>query len=96
MSILFYQRAKKELSKLPVKIQRNIGAVIDKMQRNILELAIVKLQNCDNLYRLHIGRDYVIVFTRVAEDIVIVRIADRKEVYRNIPALVRIAKDLRE
>ena len=96
MAVKLYPKAKRELGKLPKKVQRVIGAAIDKMQEDITSLAITKLKGTPksgaSLYRIHPTKDYVIVYAKDNGDILIARVADRKEAYEELQKLSKAIK----
>jgi mRNA-degrading endonuclease RelE of RelBE toxin-antitoxin system len=96
LAVKLYPKAKRELGKLPKKVQRVIGATIDKMQEDITSLAITKLQGTPksgaSLYRVHATRDYVIIYAKDNGDILVARIADRKEAYEKLKKLGKSIK----
>jgi mRNA interferase RelE/StbE len=85
-------RATRELAAFPRNIQRRVARGIDQLAQDPRCPGSVKLQGTDDLYRLHAGRDHVIVYqieeARVL--VLVVRVADRKEAYRNLPKRIII------
>ena len=94
MAVKLYSRAKRELRKLPPKAQEIIKPVLLQMDKDISKLDVVKLGGTDNLYRVHATRNYVIIYAKDNGDILVARIADRKEVYKDLKTLRKIIKKL--
>ncbi|MBI2340187.1 MAG: type II toxin-antitoxin system RelE/ParE family toxin [Deltaproteobacteria bacterium] len=83
----FTKSAKKEFDRLPAKVQDKVLEAVTLLSTNPYSelLKVKKLKGADQLYRLRIG-DYRVVY-EVRNDvllIVIIKIGDRKEVYRNL------------
>jgi mRNA interferase RelE/StbE len=80
-------QAKRELASLSKDVQQRVAREIDKLAHNPRGPGSIKLEGKDYLYRIHAGRNHVIVYQ--IEDVhvlvLVVRVADRKEVYRNLP-----------
>ena len=76
--------ALKTLAALSAKLRRQIGAKIDSLGDNPFPPGCKKLG--DDLYRIRSG-DYRIVYTVIQKQILIcvLRIGDRKEVYKHLP-----------
>lgn len=76
--------ALKTLAALSAKLRRQIGAKIDLLRDNPFPPGCKKLD--DDLYRIRSG-DYRIVYTVIEKQVLIcvLRIGDRKEVYRHLP-----------
>ncbi len=66
--------------------------VLIQMQKDMSKLSVSKLSGVDNLYRVHATREYVIVFAKDKGDILVARIANRKEAYENLKALSKSIK----
>jgi len=79
---------------LPPKAQEIIKPVLLQMDKDISKLDVVKLGGTDNLYRVHATRNYVIIYAKDNGDILVARIADRKEVYKDLKTLRKIIKKL--
>jgi mRNA interferase RelE/StbE len=76
--------ALKTLAALSAKLRRQIGAKIDSLGDNPFPPGCKKLN--DDLYRIRSG-DYRIVYTVIEKQVLIcvLRIGDRKEVYKHLP-----------
>lgn len=80
MKLVLSSRAEKELKKLSRIDQIAIGRKI----RNLVSLPIVneeKLSGYKNIFRIRIG-DFRIVYQRTSQEIFIVLIGHRKEIYK--------------
>jgi mRNA interferase RelE/StbE len=82
-SIIFTNRAKKELLSLPNRIILILESKIDGLANQPRPVGCKKLQGSENEYRIRIG-NYRIIYT--VEDVVkivtIIKVADRKDAYR--------------
>lgn len=89
----FTSDARKHLATLPRKIQEQIGRKIDALADNPRPGQSKRLAGADYLYRVRSG-DYRIVY-QVEEEVVtvlIVRIGNRRDVYRNLPMQVLVRR----
>lgn len=85
-SIELTPRAADEFSALPANIQKRIDRWFDLLAENPYREGTKKLESKDDLYRVHAGRDYVVVY-RIENAkllVLIVRVAHRKDVYRHL------------
>jgi mRNA interferase RelE/StbE len=78
--------AERQLKALPKPIRTPIGRRIDKLADNPRPHGIEKITGEDDLYRVRTG-DYRILYKINDQEILIlvVKIGDRKEVYRRFP-----------
>ena len=78
--------AERQLKALPKPIRTQIGRRIDKLADNPRPHGIEKITGEDDLYRVHTG-DYRILYKINDQEllILVVKIGDRKEVYRRFP-----------
>jgi len=79
-------RAAKELERLPKHIQKRIARWLDVLAEDPRCEGSKKLEGTRDLYRVHAGRDYVIVYT-ILDDavlVLVVRVAHRREAYRRL------------
>jgi len=78
--------AERQLKALPKPIRTQIGRRIDKLADNPRPHGIQKITGEDDLYRVRTG-DYRILYKINDQEILIlvVKIGDRKEVYRRFP-----------
>ncbi len=79
-------RAAKELERLPKPVQKRIARWFDVLAEDPRSEGSKKLKGGSGLYRAHVGRDYVIVYTILDDVLVvlIVRVANRREAYRGL------------
>jgi mRNA interferase RelE/StbE len=87
-------RATRQLEALPQTIQKRIIRYLEQLAQNPRGPGHKKLQGTDDLYRIHAGKDYVIVY-QIEDDrvlVLVLRVADRKEVYRNLPSRIQLRR----
>jgi mRNA interferase RelE/StbE len=87
MKVASTKRFKKQLSNCPSDIVKRFVVVYDKMEqaKNLGEISSVeKLTGFDTYYRIRIG-DFRLGFEYVANQIELLAIMDRKEIYRYFP-----------
>lgn len=79
-------RAAKDLERLPKAAQRKVARWLDLLAEDPRCPASKKLEATVDLYRVHAGKDYVIIYTICDETVLIlvVRIAHRSEAYRRL------------
>lgn len=79
-------RAEKEFDELPRHIQRRITRWLDLLADDPRREGTKKLQGRGELRRVHASKDYVIVYVVRDKEVLvlIVRVAQRKEVYRGL------------
>jgi mRNA interferase RelE/StbE len=83
--IIFKPAAQRDLKKLSPKIQKRILSEIIGLSENPRFQGVEKLAGYEDLFRLRVGDFRVIFEVHEAEVLVlIVRIGDRKEIYRLI------------
>ena len=80
------KRVAKELERLPKQLQKRVARWLDVLAANPRCEGSRRLAGKDSLWRIHAGRDYVIVYTILDDAILVlvVRIANRREAYRNL------------
>ena len=76
-----------ELSALPKKMQKRVARMIDLLAKNPSLVKPKKLKGRKNLYRVHAGTDYVVIYRISGKQILVIRIKHRSEAYRNLGAL---------
>jgi mRNA interferase RelE/StbE len=82
-NLVYTRRAEKDIRALDPAIKRQIGKAILKLQSNPTEQS-EKLTNPGiGTYRFRTG-DYRVIFDLVGNDLVILRVGHRKEIYRKI------------
>jgi mRNA interferase RelE/StbE len=79
-------RAHRELAELPRHIQRRVARWIELLATDPYRSPSRKLEGYPELRRVHASKDYVIVYSVLGDELVvlIVRIAHRREVYRRL------------
>ena len=79
-------RAAKELERLPKRIQKRVARWLDVLAKDPRCRVSKKLEGAQDLYRVHSGKDYVIVYSIVDDAVLVlvVRIAHRREAYRRL------------
>ena len=82
-SIRIKPSALSKLKKLPSQIKRRISAKIDSLASDARPAGGEKLEGTDDLYRVRVG-NYRIIYQIQDENllIMIVKVGDRKEIYR--------------
>ncbi len=78
--------ALESLSKLPLADRKRISKMIDSLTDNPRPRGVTKLTGEENFYRIRAG-DYRIIY-QIQDDgllVLVVRIGNRGEVYRNLP-----------
>ena len=84
MKLSITKKAEKELNKIPDSLAKNIAKKILKLSQNPYPPNSKKLQGKNN-YRLRIGSFRVLyTINKKRREITILRIADRKTIYRNL------------
>lgn len=78
--------AERQLKALPKPIRTQIGRRIDKLVDDPRPHGVEKITGEDDLYRVRSG-DYRILYTIKDKEllVLVVKIGDRKEVYRRLP-----------
>ncbi len=79
--LVYTQRAIKDIQKLDQKVKSRIGKNLLRFTVDPLEYAKALTNSSLGSYRFRIG-DYRVIFDLVGEDIVILRVGHRKEIYR--------------
>ena len=82
-TVLFRTSARKALGKLPSQTQARLVLAADALANDPRPAGVKKLQGDENLWRIRVG-SYRIVY-EIHDDrliVLIVRVADRKDVYR--------------
>jgi len=79
--VLLTQRAAKDFRRLDKRIQKRIAAKIKELSRTPREHALKLTNSKIGTYRFRIG-DYRVVFDLDGENLVILRIGHRKEIYK--------------
>jgi mRNA interferase RelE/StbE len=79
-------RAQREVEELPVQVRRRVARWINLLAEDPHRTPSRQLEGHPELRRVHASKDYVIVYSVLKEEIVvlIVRVAHRREVYRRL------------
>ncbi len=79
-------RAEKELDALPRHVQKRLARWIDLLADDPRREGTAKLAGHGDLRRVHASKDYVIIYTIRAKDVLvlILRTAHRKDAYRSL------------
>jgi len=79
-------RAAKELERLPKPVQKRIARWFDVLAEDPRCERSKKLEGRSDFYRVHAGRDYVILYTILDDALVVlvVRAANRREANRGL------------
>lgn len=85
--IVINKSAKKEIKKLPLPYRKKIVDKISRLAKNPLPANAEKIKGVAAAYRLRQGV-YRVIYTVDGRQLVVcvVRVAHRREVYRNIPS----------
>ena len=86
--VQFTRKADLELRGLPYQIQKRIARGMDLLAENPRRTGTKQLEGYPELRRVHVGKDYVVVYTIREKEILVlvVRVGHRKGVYRRLPA----------
>jgi mRNA interferase RelE/StbE len=81
--VFFKASADRQLRKLPDALQRRIVSEVALLARNPRPRGVVKMEGCDNLWRIRVG-DYRVVYEIHDRRLIVLvlRVAHRKDVYR--------------
>jgi mRNA interferase RelE/StbE len=84
-AVRFRPAAVRQLRKLPREAQRRLRAAIDGLGDQARPAGAVKLAGTDDLWRIRVG-EFRVVYTITDEALVVtvVRVANRREVYRGL------------
>jgi mRNA interferase RelE/StbE len=87
-------RAQRELKKLPKTVQVMLAKEIDTLATDPYPSGVEKIAQVDRCYRVRQG-DYRIIY--VVHDarliVLVVRVGNRREVYKNLPALKKLVSE---
>jgi mRNA interferase RelE/StbE len=75
--------AEKDLRKLPADVLRRVLVIVSGLASDPISHSSIKLTNADRLYRLRVG-DYRVVYEVQGEEVTVVAIRHRREVYRSL------------
>lgn len=78
--------AERQIEELPKHVQKRINRWIGLLAGDPHRRPSCQLEGYPELRRVHAGKDYVIVYSVIANELVvlIVRVAHRREVYRRL------------
>jgi mRNA interferase RelE/StbE len=79
--IVFTRRAAKDISKLEPEVKEKIGDALKRYGRDPLNYARKMIDPSLGSYRFRIG-DYRVIFDIEGNEIVVLRVGHRKEIYR--------------
>ena len=79
--LLYTQRAVRDIEKLDSQIKERIGKTLLRYERDPLRYAEKLTQSAIGSYRFRIG-DYRVVFDLDGEEIVVLRVGHRREIYK--------------
>jgi mRNA interferase RelE/StbE len=77
-------RAADELSQLPEIVRKRVARWLDRLAVDPHCPGTRKLQGREDLFRAHAGKDHVIVYKVTTRQVLVVLVADRKDVYRQL------------
>ena len=79
--LLYTHRAVRDIEKLDSQIKERIGKTLLRYERDPLQYAEKLTQSAIGSYRFRIG-DYRVVFDLDGEEIVVLRVGHRREIYK--------------
>lgn len=89
MNVILSDRAEKQLRGLPKIDQLAVAQKIRSIQASLSSVPQEeKLSGCDNIFRVRVG-NYRIVYRKTTQQIYIILIRHRKDVYRMIKEILR-------
>lgn len=79
-------KAERQLDALPQQIQKRVARWLELLGEDPYRRPSCQLEGYPELRRIHASKDYVIVYSVLKEEVVVlvVRVAHRKEVYRRL------------
>jgi len=80
-NLVYTRRAVKDIQKLQPGIKKRIGAKLLQYQSSPLKYAEVMSDSALGTYRFRVG-DYRVIFDIEGNDVVVLRVGHRKEIYR--------------
>jgi mRNA interferase RelE/StbE len=83
ISIEWSNKARKQVSKLPVDVQGKVLAFVDALKENPIPPGIKKLKGYDNIYRKRLG-DYRVVWEVMENRLVVLvlKVGQRQGIYQ--------------
>ena len=82
-SLIYTQRAIKDIRKLDADVRRRIGRTLKKYEEDPIRFASKITDSRMGTYRFRVG-DYRVVFDIEENDIVVLRVGHRKDIYRKL------------
>jgi mRNA interferase RelE/StbE len=82
-SLVYTHRAIKDVQRLETKVKRRIGKTLLRYSENPLRYAEKLTESKLGTYRFRIGQ-YRVVFDLMGNDIVVLRVGHRKDIYRKL------------
>lgn len=79
--IVFTRRAMRDISKLEPEVKEKVGDALGRYGKDPLSYARKMVDPSLGSYRFRIG-DYRVIFDIEGDEIVVLRVGDRKEIYR--------------
>jgi len=79
--VVFTKRATRDISKLEPEIKENIGEALKRYGKDALNYARKMVDPSLGTYRFRIG-DYRVIFDIEGDEIIVLRVGHRKEIYR--------------
>lgn len=85
-SVKLSDKAERQIDALPEHIRRRIARGLDLLSVDPFRKPSCQLEGFPELRRLHASKDYVIVYSVLTKQVVVlvVRVAHRREVYRRL------------
>ena len=79
-------KAERQLAELPLQVQKRVARWLDLLAEDPRRRPSRQLEGYPELRRVHASKDYVIVYSILEAEIVVlvVRVAHRREVYRGL------------
>ena len=86
MKILIDRSFERDVKKLPIEVQKQLGEIIKSISiaSTLQEISPSKMEGSKNAYRVRFG-NYRIGFYLEGNSIILSRVLDRKEIYRYFP-----------
>jgi len=81
--LVYTQRAIKDIRKLEENVKRKIGEALKRYEENPLKYASNLTDAAMGTYRFRIG-DYRVIFDIEGNDIVVLRVGHRRDIYRRL------------
>lgn len=79
--LLYTHRAIRDIERLDPQVKERIGKTLLRYERDPLQYAEMLTQSAIGSYRFRIG-DYRVVFDLEGEEIVVLRVGHRREIYK--------------